>query len=64
MNDVLLTEAEVAYFLGKSIITLSRWRREGHGPEYIRVGRSPRYTREALSSFMDTNRILPGGRTA
>ncbi len=60
----LLTEAEVAGVLGKSTITLARWRREGYGPEYVRVGRSPRYTREALSAFMSANSILPGGRTA
>lgn len=64
MNDLLLTEADVAYLLGKSVITLARWRREGYGPEYVRVGRSPRYTREALASFMAANRIMPGGRAA
>lgn len=64
MNTNLLTEADVAAFLGKSIITLARWRREGYGPAFVRVGRSPRYTREALSSFMQANSILPGGRAA
>lgn len=64
MDTVLLNEAEVADFLGKSVITLARWRREGYGPSYVRVGRSPRYTRESLSEFMRTNSILPGGRPA
>lgn len=64
MDTNLLTEADVAAFLGKSIITLARWRREGYGPVFVRVGRSPRYTREALASFMQANSILPGGRAA
>lgn len=64
MDTNLLTEADVADFLGKSIITLARWRREGYGPEYVRVGRSPRYTRQALAVFMNENSIRPGGVAA
>ncbi len=60
-TDLLLTENEVAEFLGKTVVTLGRWRREGYGPAYVRVGRSPRYTREALSIFMVENSIRPGG---
>ena len=62
--EVLLTENEVADFLGKSTITLARWRREGYGPVATRVGRSPRYTRESLAAFMRANNILPGGGAA
>lgn len=61
MDDILLTEAEVADFLGKSTITLGRWRRQGYGPKAVRVGRSPRYTRQSLSEFMSANGIRPGG---
>jgi hypothetical protein len=64
MDDILLTEAETASFLGKSIVTLGRWRREGYGPEYVRVGRSPRYTRQSLAAFMSANSIRPGGKPA
>jgi hypothetical protein len=64
MDDILLTEAEVAHFLGKSTITLGRWRREGYGPEWVRVGRSPRYSRQSLSAFMRANSIRPGGKSA
>jgi hypothetical protein len=64
MDDILLTEAEVADFLGKSIITLGRWRRQGYGPKAVRVGRSPRYTRQSLAKFMNANGIRPGGKSA
>jgi hypothetical protein len=62
MDDILLTETETANFLGKSIVTLGRWRREGYGPKAIRVGRSPRYTRQSLADFMNANGIRPGGK--
>ncbi|MBT1516171.1 helix-turn-helix domain-containing protein [Bradyrhizobium sp. SRL28] len=64
MNINLLTEAEVSDFLGKSVITLARWRREGYGPAYVRIGRSPRYRREDLALFMQANCIAPGGVSA
>jgi hypothetical protein len=64
VNINLLTEAEVADFLGKSVITLARWRREGYGPAYIRIGRSPRYRREDLAFFMQANCIALGGVSA
>ena len=64
MDTFLLTEAEVADFLGKSPITLARWRRQGYGPVATRVGRSPRYSRESLAEFMRVNSIAPGGRSA
>lgn len=64
MNDILLTEAETANFLGKSIVTLGRWRREGYGPKAVRVGRSPRYTRQSLAEFMNASAITPGGTSA
>lgn len=64
MDDILLTEAEVADFLGKSLVTLGRWRRQGYGPKAVRVGRSPRYTRQSLADFMTANGIRPGGRSA
>lgn len=64
MDDILLTESEVADFLGKSTITLGRWRRQGYGPKAVRVGRSPRYTRQSLAEFMSANGIRPGGKSA
>jgi hypothetical protein len=61
LDNHLLTETEVADFLGKSIITLGRWRRTGYGPQAVRVGRSPRYTHESLAAFMQASGIRPGG---
>jgi excisionase family DNA binding protein len=39
----MLTAAELAAELKVSRRTLARWRSEGSGPPFVRVGRSPRY---------------------
>lgn len=39
-----LTEAELAKRLGVSKMTLRRWRDEGRGPKYIRLGNERKKT--------------------
>jgi excisionase family DNA binding protein len=38
-----LTQQRLAELLGVSERTLERWRVEGHGPKFVRVGRRPLY---------------------
>lgn len=50
--DVLLREDAAAMFLGYSARTLQDWRREGGGPEFVRVScRSIRYRRRDLTAW-------------
>jgi hypothetical protein len=51
-NDALLTEQQVADELRKSTATLGRWRRNGTGPRWIRVGKTPMYRRSDLSAWI------------
>ena len=44
--------AQAAEYLTVSIPTLARWRMEGRGPKFVRMGSSVRYTREALEEFV------------
>ena len=48
----LMTEAEMAELLRVHPSTLQRWRRQGRGPRYVRLGTTPRarirYVRESL----------------
>ena len=60
----LLAADEVADLIGKSTETLTRWRRIGCGPAFVRMGRSPMYSREDIASWMQANRVLPGGAVA
>jgi hypothetical protein len=63
-DDLLLTESEVAAFIGKSVQSLRLWRRQAKGPVFYKIGRTPKYHREDLALWMRANRIAPGGKPA
>jgi excisionase family DNA binding protein len=52
----LLTQQQLAEELQVSVRTLERWRREGTGPPWVRVGRSPRYRRQDLDRWLEATR--------
>lgn len=53
MADDLLTVAEVAELLRTSDRTLRRWREEGIGPAFIRIGqRYIRYRKSAVEAWL------------
>lgn len=53
----LLKEGEVAQVLQCTQSALRRWRREGRGPDFVRVGRLIRYSRSALEDFIEENSV-------
>jgi excisionase family DNA binding protein len=56
MTDKLLTQQQLADELEVSLRTLERWRQQGSGPAFIRVGRSPRYRRADIDAWLDQQR--------
>lgn len=56
MND-LLDEQSAAQTLRLKPKTLSRWRWEGKGPAYHKIGAAVRYRRDDLEDFISANRI-------
>ncbi|MCR6645893.1 MAG: helix-turn-helix domain-containing protein [Terricaulis sp.] len=50
-QDRRLTVEEAAQVLSVSVKTLEAWRRLGKGPEFVKLGRSVRYTMRALDQF-------------
>jgi len=64
MDITLLTEDEVADFIGKSRQTMRRWRAQGRGPTAMKLGQSVIYTREAVSDWLTANQLRPGGHAA
>jgi excisionase family DNA binding protein len=52
----LLTQQQLAEELQVSVRTLERWRREGAGPPWVRVGRSPRYRRDDVDHWLEATR--------
>lgn len=55
-SDPLLSSGEVALMLGVSQATLSRWRFEGSGPRYLKLGSTPkavvRYRRSDVLAYL------------
>jgi excisionase family DNA binding protein len=56
MAEELLTQQQLADELQVSLRTLERWRQDGTGPAYIRVGRSPRYRRSDIDAWLEQQR--------
>ncbi len=51
----ILNETEVAEMLRCTKAALRRWRREGRGPRFIRVGRLIRYRLADVEEFLESN---------
>lgn len=45
-----------AEYLGHSERTLERWRVQGHGPQYIKLGKKVFYIEADLAAFVEQNR--------
>jgi excisionase family DNA binding protein len=61
MPDDLLTTQQAAALLQLSPRTLRRWRVEGKGPPFIRLGsRRVRYRREAVMDWAQRQEQEPG----
>lgn len=59
--DELLTETLAARALKLQPRTLSRWRFEGKGPSYCKIGGAVRYQMSDLNSFAERGRIVTHG---
>ncbi len=55
--DRIITEREAAKLAGWSCDALIKWRREGRGPQYIRVGRSIRYRLSDLLDWIEEHTV-------
>jgi excisionase family DNA binding protein len=60
MTEELLTQQQLADELQVSVRTLERWRQEGTGPAFVRVGRSPRYRRSDIDAWLERQRRSQG----
>jgi hypothetical protein len=59
-GDELVTESRAAEIFGVSLRTLQGWRRNGTGPEFIRLScRSIRYRRADLVAWVNERLPLP-----
>jgi len=49
----LLTTPQAADYLGLSTHTLNRWRWDGRGPRFVKLGKSVRYRQGDLDEFIE-----------
>lgn len=51
----LMTQAELAQYLGKSIAWAERSRWDGSGPGFVKLGKSVRYRADDVLAWIDAN---------
>ena len=54
---MLLNETQVAQLLCCTKSALRRWRREGRGPRFVKIGRLVRYRQEDVEDFINQNTV-------
>lgn len=60
--EALVTQAELAQYLGVPETTLEQWRSRGGGPDYVKVGaRHVRYRLSEVNAWMDAERAARKG---
>lgn len=58
--DKLVNERIVAERLGLAVKTVQKWRDQGHGPAWVRVGpRAVRYSERAIENYLRQNERQP-----
>lgn len=54
MTEKLLSPKQLADFLGVALTTLSSYRKDGIGPEYLKIGRLIRYRVSDVDIWLKT----------
>ena len=52
-SAILLTVDQAATYLGLARSTLNKWRCQGEGPSFIKMGRAVRYRTTDLEGFLE-----------
>jgi predicted DNA-binding transcriptional regulator AlpA len=58
-NEPLLTEKQAARRYKKKASTLNKWRAEGKGPRFVRLGSSVFYRAADLDAFIEASVVDP-----
>ena len=62
LSQQLFTDVDVARYCGVAPVTLRRWRLEGRGPRFVRLGRSVKYRLEDVEAWLKSREEVPHGR--
>lgn len=55
-DEVLIPSRQMPAYVGLSVQTLARWRHEGKGPEYVKIGRLVAYKAGTLRQWLEWQR--------
>lgn len=58
-DERVLSDTEVAERLGVSPFTVRAWRRRGHGPRFMKMGRAVRYRSQDVEAFKEMALVDP-----
>lgn len=58
-SKILIRERDAAHLLDMSVAALRKWRREGRGPRYFKVGKLVRYRAGDIESFIAKHECKP-----
>ena len=61
MQSDLMTPADLAAKLEKSLAALAQWRYLGRGPKFIKLGRSIRYRTSDVEAWLDQQTVQRTG---
>jgi predicted DNA-binding transcriptional regulator AlpA len=53
----LLTPKETSQLVKISIHTLAKWRSKGQGPDYVKTGKSVKYSRDTVNTWISEKTI-------
>ena len=60
----MMTTRQAADYLGLSVHTLNKWRWDGRGPRYIKLGAAVRYRQDELDRFIEAGQTAHTTRGA
>lgn len=52
-KDRVYTDLQAGQILNKSVTTLARWRIQGSGPRFVKIGRSVGYRGAAILAYIE-----------
>lgn len=60
-NDRLIPD-KAAHYIGISVHLLNKWRSQGKGPPYYKLGGIVKYKRKDLDEWVEAQRVTPEGQ--
>lgn len=60
-HSPLLNRVDSAAYIGLAVGTLDRWRTEGRGPSYVKIGGAVRYRLAVLDDYLDAHTVAQNG---